>query len=39
MTQETLKHLKVIIRVKGVLVDAIKVKVVIIVKKEGEYLY
>jgi hypothetical protein len=38
ITQETLKHLKVII-VKGVLIDAIEVEVVIIIKEEGEHLY
>jgi hypothetical protein len=38
ITQETLKHLKVII-VKGVSVDVVEVEVITIVEKEGEHLY
>jgi hypothetical protein len=37
-TQETLKHLKVII-IKGVLVNAIEVEVITIIKEEREHLY
>ena len=39
ITREILKYLEVIIRAKGVLVDAIKVKVVTIIKEEREHLY
>ena len=37
-TQETLKHLKVII-IKGVLVNAIEVEVIIIIKEAKEHLH